>query len=210
MSLITTLLCAKKTPRNDAKPHLEGPRLILRPARPGDWPQWKNVRTKNRHYLEPFEPRWDINCLSKRYFHRRIAQQTKSREDDKAYSFIIFHKQTNDLIGSININNITRGPAQFASLGYWLAQAYQGKGYMGEAAQLIINYAFTTLKLERLNAGCLIHNQKSQNMLRRLGFTEEGRAIKYLQINGIRQDHILFGLNIDDWLQKQEPDAIDS
>jgi ribosomal-protein-alanine N-acetyltransferase len=50
-----------------------------------------------------------------------------------------------------------------------------------------------------MNAATLPHNRKSQTMLLRLGFSEEGFAKKYIQIDGRRQDHILYGLDAADF-----------
>ena len=70
---------------------------------------------------------------------------------------------------------------------------------MTQAARAVLSYAFTDLRLQRINAATLEHNNKSRKMLERLGFREEGFAKAYIQIAGIRQDHVLYGLNADDF-----------
>ncbi len=99
----------------------------------------------------------------------------------------------------MNINNICRGSARHASLGYWIAQKYQSQGYMSEAMRLSIKFCFETLHLHRINASCLLHNERSKNLILRAGFAEEGMAKKYLKIDGKWQDHLLFGLTVEDW-----------
>lgn len=168
-------------------------RLLLRPARFSDHAQWAQVRGRNKDYLKPYEPRWPDNCLDKAFFERRVQRLTRDWLGDNAYTFLIFERDC--LIGGINVNNVARGAAQFASLGYWLDEAMQGNGYMGEAAMGVIDYAFGPLGLHRVNAATLPHNQRSRNMLERLGFVEEGFAKAYIQIDGIRADHVLYGLN---------------
>ena len=89
------------------------------------------------------------------------------------------------------------GALRHGNLGYWLDEDLQNKGYMFEAANLVLNYAFDDLNLKRINAACLPHNVRSIKLLKKLGFEEEGYARKYFQINGVWQDHRLFGLCSD-------------
>lgn len=178
---------------------LETERLLLRPALYSDFELWAEARERNHAYLKPYEPSWPADCLSRDFFRRRVERLDQDWMADRCYAFVILRSDL--LIGGININNISRGAAQFASLGYWLDEASQGMGYMTEAARSVLGYAFDTLRLSRMNAATLVHNEKSKNMLKRLGFTEEGFARAYIQIDGKRQDHILFGLNGDEFLR---------
>ena len=180
--------------------HLSGARIYLRPPQERDWQQWARVRAANRDALQPFEPTWPDNCLTRDFFRRRIQRQHRDWHNDRAYAFLIFDKIGDELIGGININNVARGAAQYASLGYWLAEDRRGRGYMKEAGHLICEYAFDTLNLHRLNAACVPENTPSQHMLLKLGFTREGYAPKFLQINGWWRDHILYGLPVEDYV----------
>jgi len=179
---------------------LTTPRLILRPPCEHDFAAWRRVRALNESYLRPFEPAWPKDCLIESFYHRRIARITQDWQSDRGYSFLILDKNTSALIGGININNVTRGAAQYASLGYWLDEGSQGAGYMTEATKCTVDFAFSVLSLGRVNAATLPHNQKSRAMLLRVGFVEEGFAKSYIQIDGRRQDHILYGLNAYDFL----------
>lgn len=186
---------------------LESARLHVRPPRAGDHAAWAAVRGRNREFLAPFEPVWPEDCLSQSFFTRRLEKQAACWHAGQSYSFLIFRKdgspeQDGGLVGGVNINNVMRGAAQFAALGYWLAEDSQGQGYMGEALRLIIGFSFGELRLHRLNAGCLPVNARSQNVLRRLGFQEEGFARGYLEIAGKWQDHVLFGLTVEEWKEK--------
>ncbi len=181
---------------------LDGFRVLVRPPCREDWPQWFEVRSKNRAYLEPFEPAWPDNSLTEAFFYRRLEKQAKDWQQGRGYAFLVFKKDDSRLIGAVNLNNICRGAAQYCSVGYWLSEEDQGQGYMAEALRLVITYAFDELDLHRINAGCLLHNKRSKNMLLKLGFAEEGLAKKYVQIAGAWQDHALFGLNIEDWEER--------
>lgn len=171
---------------------LQGTRVTLKPPCLEDYTQWSGVRLKNKDFLTRYEPAWPKDCLTLEFFARRLTRQDKNRHAGVGAYFLI-HKD-HQIIGGINLNNIQMGAARHASLGYWLDEDHQGLGYMTEALSLIIDYAFNVLKLRRLNAACLPENNRSINMLLRLGFEEEGYAQKYFQINGCWQDHRLFGL----------------
>jgi ribosomal-protein-alanine N-acetyltransferase len=186
----------RKSPVADEAFEIVTERLVLRPAQESDYPQWRDVRDQNYAYLKPFEPTWPKNCLERDFFQRRVERLNADWHEDRCYAFLILSRE-GMLLGGMNINNITRGAGQFATLGYWIEQQSQGKGYMREAGHGILNFAFRNIMLQRINAACLVRNERSRNLLLSLGFEEEGFARSYIQIDGKRQDHILFGLNAD-------------
>ncbi len=180
--------------------------VFLRPARIEDCDEWISVRRENRVYLKPFEPAWPENCLTEDFFIRRLERLNNDWLHDRTYAFLIFEKNSGELSGGININNITRGAGQQASLGYWISQKCQGRGWMTQSALTVLDFAFRRVRLARMNAATLPHNVKSRNMLLRLGFAEEGFAKRYIQINGVREDHILYGLNREDFYDSKRLD----
>lgn len=173
---------------------LEGFRTIVRPARPSDYPQWQTIREANKARLKPLEPRWAKDSLSEGYFERRLKRQAQDWRGDRAYCFVVAERQSDELIGGMNLNHVCRGAAQCASLGYWIDEAREGQGFMSEAGRMVIEYSFNTLRLHRINAACLPENERSRKLLSKLGFAEEGFAKAYYQINGDWKDHILYGL----------------
>ena len=177
---------------------LHATRIFMRPPHEQDWQQWANVRAENKRRIQPFEPTWSAHYQSEDFFQRRLARQAREWDLDKANAFLVF-KNDGTLIGGMNINNISRGAAQFASLGYWIDQSYEGQSYMAEALQLTLKYCFEDLGLHRVHASCLPQNTRSKKTLLRSGFKQEGFAEKYLQIDGKWQDHELFGLSFERW-----------
>ena len=182
--------------------HLLGERIVLRPPKLSDHMQWKSVRERDQDYLQEFEPLWPAGCLGKEFFEKRLLRQYKLWNAGLGRSFLIFERDSDTLVGGMNINNIARGAAQYASLGYWLARDAQGQGYMAEALALILSYCFGPLKLHRVHASCVPHNERSRKCLIRAGFLEEGFAKHYLEINGQWQDHVLYGLPLEAYLQE--------
>lgn len=170
-------------------------RLVLRASRKTDFKKWCEVRARNESYLKPFEPEWSDNWNTRRVFSRRVSRQEKEWINGLAYSYLVFERGSQDIIGGMNVNAVNRGAAQFASLGYWVSEDKQGQGLMSEAMSGIIFFCFYILNLDRLNAATLEKNEKSIRLLKSKGFEEEGFARKYIEIEGRRQDHLLFGLN---------------
>ncbi len=178
---------------------LTGTRISLRPPRRADWHEWAMLRSRNAGYLKPWEPQWDPEGLSEEYYERRFRRQCREWQGDLGYPFLIVKNDDGALVGAINLNHVARGAVQCASLGYWLAQNAQRQGYMTEAGRLLMAHAFTTLRLHRLNAACLPENVRSRSLLTRLGFKEEGFAARYIQIDGLWRDHVLYGLPVEEW-----------
>ena len=81
-----------------------------------------------------------------------------------------------------------------ATLSYWLFKDYTGQGLMTEAVKLLSAYAFTTLKLNRLELLVSVHNDKSTAVAKRCGFKEEGICRDFELINGNFVDHRRFSL----------------
>lgn len=186
------------------EPRVEGPRIYLRPPIRRDWRLWAEVRTVSREFLVPWEPTWPSDALTRTAFRRRLDRQSEEWERDTAYCFFVFRRADDTLIGGINLNNVRRGVAQMASLGYWIGKPYARRGYMTEAVRCAIAFAFEHVGLHRLEAACLPDNAASRAVLLRSGFKEEGVARRYLRINGEWQDHLLFGyLREDDQLRTE-------
>jgi len=197
LTRISTLLTVPRTSVPAPGTHLLGSRVVLRAGDMEDWRNWRAIREMSRDFLVPWEPLWPGNPLSSAFYSGLVRRQGREWRQDKGYSFLIFLKKEQEeagaLIGGIALNDVQRGIAHKASLGYWIGQPYAGRGYMTEAAGLVCGFAFNDLRLHRLEASCLPHNEPSKKLLARLGFAEEGFAREYLRINGKWEDHILWG-----------------
>lgn len=98
------------------------------------------------------------------------------------------------MVGSITMANVRRGVVQSANIGYWTGQPYIRRGYMAEAVQIVLDFAFRRLQLHRIEAACLEENAASKALLLKAGFRPEGLARKYLCIAGRWQDHETFAI----------------
>ncbi|MEM9009693.1 MAG: GNAT family protein [Pseudomonadota bacterium] len=167
-------------------------RLTLRPPQVGDHNAWALLRRHDRDRLQEWEPTWSRDHLSRAAFRARVNWSRGAIDDGRALPLFLIRRQDDTLLGAISLDNIRRGPAQSATIGYWIAGAYSGQGYMTEALAAIVHYAFTTLDLSRVEAACLPENTRSRRLLERCGFKYEGVAQSYLQIDGRWRTHVLF------------------
>jgi [ribosomal protein S5]-alanine N-acetyltransferase len=176
-----------------------GNRVLIRPPRLTDFACWAELRAASRSFLEPWEPAWGEEALSRQRFRARLTEQGQTWRDDRGYAFFIFaladHGPATEgaLVGGITLSAVRRGVAQMASVGYWTGAPFARKGYMREALGLTLEFAATDAGLHRVEAACLPRNIPSRALLLSSGFTEEGFAERYLKINSIWEDHCLFG-----------------
>lgn len=172
---------------------IAGDGLVLRPPRMEDFEQWSGLRGESRAFLEPWEPLWAPDDLTRGAFRRRLARYADDMRLDQSYPLFIFAKDTMVLMGGLTFGNIRRGVARTTTLGYWMGQKYAGRGIMTRAVRLGLGFAFDTLGLRRVEAGCVPGNVASIRVLEANGFEREGYAREYLCIAGAWTDHILYG-----------------
>lgn len=175
-------------------PLVEGDGVYMRAPQMADFPEWAALREASRAFLVPWEPTWPHDDLTRSAFRRRLKRYAEDLRSDQAYPFFLFRKDDNVLVGGLTLANIRRGVAQAGSLGYWMGQAYAGRGHMTAAVAALIPFSFGTLRLHRLEAACIPTNVTSIRLLEKTGFTREGFAREYLCINGTWQDHLLYAL----------------
>ena len=172
---------------------IEGQGVRLRPPRASDFAEWQNLRAVSRDFLQPWEPTWPQDDLSRAAFRRRLLAYARDRDAGAAYPFFIFRAGDDALTGGITLSNVRRGVAQMGSIGYWCGQPYARQGHTLAAVRALCDFAFRSLGLHRVEAACIPDNAPSRTLLLKAGFEEEGYARAYLKINGNWRDHVLFG-----------------
>jgi ribosomal-protein-alanine N-acetyltransferase len=100
--------------------------------------------------------------------------------------------------GQVTVNNIVRGSAQFASIGYWLDRGYAGRGVMPLAVALVIDHCFTTARLHRVEIAIRPENSNSLRVVEKLGLKEYGYAPRFLHIDGDWRDHRLYAVTVEE------------
>lgn len=173
-------------------PVLQGDRVYLRMPQFRDYAEWAAVREESRKFLEPWEPTWSSDALTRAAFRRRLRRYSREVREDSGIAFFVFRREDDALLGGATLSHIRRGVTQSCSVGYWMGKRYTRQGYMSDALSTVVRFVFEGLRLHRLEAACVPTNGPSMAVLRGCGFSEEGAAREYLCINGVWRDHILF------------------
>ncbi len=171
---------------------LHSERLTLRAPTHADYRCWAALRNTSMDFLTPWEPTWAGDHLSRKSFTNRVHWAARSIKQGSAYPLFMFVDDSQTLVGAITLDNIWRGPAQAATIGYWIGAPFARQGYMREAISAVSDYAFQHLDLSRIQAACLPENVASRGVLEKAGFKYEGVAQSYLQINGRWRNHVLY------------------
>lgn len=182
---------------------LQGRGVWLRPPQLGDYLAWAELRALSRAHLTPWEPAWPRDDLTKSAYRRRLKHYQREAREDLGYAFLLFQSETDRLIGGATLSNVRRGVTQSAMLGYWLGRPYAGCGHMRAAVRALLPHAFETLRLHRIEAAVQPTNDASVGVLRSVGFVEEGLLRRYLKINGVWQDHLMFAMLAEDWMVRE-------
>lgn len=169
---------------------LKGKNIELKVLTPEDSKDVLEYYKRNKNYLEPFEPIRDKEFYTLDGQTQSLIESYKQFLNGSSINLGIYKNKV--FIGKIQINNVVRGVFQNAFVGYSIDKEEQGKGYMKEALNLVLDYAFEDMELHRIEASTLVDNERSQGVLRSCGFREIGISEKYLFINGKWRDHKIF------------------
>lgn len=169
---------------------LKGKRVELKVLTPEDTEDVLSYYKRNKKHLEPFEPDREENYYTKKVQSEYLIEGYKQFLNNQSVSFGMYLNK--EMIGKIRISNIVLGVFKNAFIGYSLDEKYQGCGYMKEAVEMVIDYAFNDLGLHRIEASTLVENIKSERVLLACRFKEIGISEDYLFINGKWRDHKIF------------------
>lgn len=166
-------------------------RTLIRLPAPADAAKLLRFRVDNRAHLAPWEPFRDESWYTLDACARSIVDGAEAARLDRGYPLVVFDLDDTDVLASFTFSNVVRGPFQACLLGYGVAMGQQGQGLMREALQAGLQWAFEELDLHRVMANYLPRNERSAQLLERLGFEREGYARRYLKIAGQWEDHVL-------------------
>lgn len=157
---------------------------------------------RNRTFLRPFEPRRDEEFFTVKAQKRCLAQEAKMARRDECYRFYLSRKEEPArVIGMVGLNSVVRGAFQSSFVGYKMDQRYLCQGYMTEALRRLVDIAFHDLLLHRLEANIMPRNIPSLRVAEKVGFRSEGLSPRYLQVDGVWEDHLHMVL-----LNEREPE----
>jgi ribosomal-protein-alanine N-acetyltransferase len=180
---------------------LFGRRILLRPLVASDYPAWREVRRRNVDWLTTWEaarvPGAPDVVEDRGAFEARCSARQRERMLGTGYGFGVF--VGGDFAGEVNLNSVQRGPFQNAYVGYWIDELHAGHGYMSEAVVLVGRFAFEDLHLHRLQIAIIPRNRNSRRVVEKLDLRDEGTAERYLEINGVWEDHVRYAITAEEW-----------
>lgn len=160
---------------------------------PDDAPRLAEQAVVNRDFLAPWDPVRGEDYYTVDGQASVVRDALAQHAQGSGLPHVILD-ETGEVVGRINLTGIVRGPFQSGNLGYWVSESANGRGLASAAVREIVRIAFGELGLHRIQAGTLVHNERSMRVLERVGFVRFGLAPEYLKIAGRWQDHVLFQL----------------
>ena len=180
-------------------PIITAPRVVLR------WISEEDVDSLYEIFSNPQAMRyWSTVPLPNR--EAAVALQREIAEGNERETMIkwgIALRDSNTVIGTTTLFNLNLDNGR-AELGYAMAHAHWGKGYMNEALNALVSHAFEVMELRRLEADVDPRNAASIRTLERLGFQREGFLRERWHVNGEIQDALFYGLLRREW-HKSDP-----
>ncbi len=171
----------------------------LRPVRLRDASPWSVIRTRDEHYLAPWEPtmpggwaqrhataEWPARWLQLRAIGRRGAALPFAVTLDGRF------------VGHVMVGNVVREPLLSAYVGYWVDSTVAGGGVITAAVALVVDHCFGRVGLHRLEATVRPENAASLRVLEKLGFRKEGLFERYLDVDGAWRDHLCYALTAEE------------
>ena len=185
---------------------LFGRRVMLRALVATDFEAWSEVRLRNGEWLTKWEPMPLITspdpAKSRDAFTHRCAARDRERQSGNAYCMGLF--VNNVFTGEVNLNSVMRGAMQSGTIGYWIDEAKAGNSYVSEAVLVLMKFAFEELRLHRMEICIVPRNANSRRVVEKLQLREEGIAERFLEINGIWEDHVRYGITIEEWQDRRD------
>ncbi len=179
---------------------LQGWRIRLATLVDSDYEAWLEVRTRCRTWLVPWEPRSKGAPLAPEdaaSFAARCGMRERERQLGSGFGFGIFVEGR--FAGEITLSSIQRGPFQNGSIGYWIDEEMAGSGLIPEAVVVVLQFAFETLRLHRVEIAIIPRNAASRRVVEKLGLRNEGVALGFLEINGEWEDHLRYAMTSEEW-----------
>ena len=127
----------------------------------------------------------------------RCSGRDRERQLGTGWAFGVFLESS--LIGEMNLSNVVRGAFQNAHVGYWIDHDHAGNGYTPEALVVAARFAFEDIGLHRLQVSIVPRNRSSRRVVEKLDLRCEGLAERYLEINGVWEDHLRYAMTFEEW-----------
>lgn len=178
---------------------LSGKRIRLREFEEEDW---KAVhKYASQKIVSQYQP-WGLNTEKESITYVNEALKEAKINPRVRFAFAIVENKSGEMIGAGELfirSSINRE----GEVGYVIHPGYWGSGYATEAANILFNFGFSTLKLHRIFAPCDPRNEASEKVLKKIGMTLEGRVRESILLKDGWRDSLLFGMLEQEWSLKK-------
>ncbi|MFM2475890.1 GNAT family N-acetyltransferase [Celerinatantimonas sp. MCCC 1A17872] len=175
-------------------PKLVSERAITTILRSEQSPLLANFYARNQTFFKPWFPTRPSYYFSDDYWRGRLDQIYKAFLSDEAIYFCALSLDEQQVLAVANFTAIQEGAFKGCQLHFALDEANQGQGLMLEILSHSLNFVFCELDLHRVSCCYPPRNKRAHNLLKHLGFEQEGFARSYLRLDGRWQDHHLASL----------------
>jgi ribosomal-protein-alanine N-acetyltransferase len=134
-------------------------------------------------------------------FAARCGIRERERHLGTGYGFGIFVGER--FAGEVTLSSIQRGPFQSAFIGYWIDESLAGRGFVPEAVVVTLRFAFEAISLHRVEISIIPRNLPSRRVVEKLGVREEGIAERFLEIDGVWEDHMRYAITSEEWVRRE-------
>ena len=179
-----------------------GRRVVLRPLTPADFTRGARCAAatttgspSGSRARIPGQP--DV-VEDRDAFAVRCSARQRERQLGTGYGFGVF--VDGDFAGEINLSSVQRGPFQSAYVGYWIDEKHAGQRLHARGGVVVLRGSRSrSSRLHRLQISIIPRNTASRRVVEKLEIREEGVAVRYLEINGVWEDHVRYAITAEEW-----------
>lgn len=173
----------------------EGPRIRLRAMQKGDTDVWLG-ECRDSEAIRTLD--YGIELPKSKVAAEKFFDEFGNfNGTDKRIMFTIeTHKGA--VVGGTNIHSIDKKNGTFGT-GTLIYRKHRGKGYAGEAKQMLLRYAFHEMRMQKYNVGCIETNAAEIQSLLKFGCKQEGRIRRAIYTGGRHYDELRFGMTREEF-----------
>jgi len=173
--------------------------VSLRPVRVKDAAAWRDTRVRNAGWLRAWEPTNPETPLYRSSLGPYVSMaRTMRREARQGLTVPWVVTFGGRFVGQLTVGSIVWGSARSAQVGYWIDEAYAGRGITPTALAMAMDHCFFVIGLHRVEATIRPENHASRRVVEKLGFREEGMRRRSLHIDGAWRDHLCYAMTAED------------
>jgi ribosomal-protein-serine acetyltransferase len=143
---------------------------------------------------------WLENVATLESTRQFIKRRLQRLADNNGWTAGIWYQDA--LAGEIGFDYID-WRNRFTEIGYWVGEAFEGKGLVSRACRALVDHAFRELGLNRVQIRCAVENRRSRAIPEKLGFQLEGTLRSIERLSDRFVDLVVYGLLAEEWKARQ-------